>query len=328
MVDTATTLRLIKYSLLQVTIGPSLICDLIVFIHFIRRWRREILNTPHNHVILCLLIVSFAEKTTDLPLSLYFLRWGVVAQQTDRFCTIWSWWNYSTYAVSLHLVTWCCIERHLFVFHSQMMKKRFRLILFHYIPITICLIYAPLFYVAVLIFPTTCTNVWDYTYIFCGAGCYSYDRFLGTYDWLFHLATPILIILFANFLLFARIIWQKIKHQRPFQWRHQKQMIIQLAFISILYIIFMSPQVIVGVIESVWSPTFALDIQLDYFFYISNFINQFLPFIIVSSLPEIQKELKRWIQHIKSSLCRERQIHPIKMMTTTGGNRIRIATLY
>jgi hypothetical protein len=287
MVDPNERSRLVEYALLQTTIGPSLICDLLVFIYFIRHWRKQIVKAPQNHVILCLLLVSFMQKITDLPLSLYFLRWGIVLKRTYTFCVIWAWWDDASLTVSLHLVAWCCIERHLFVFHTQMMKKKWCLILLHYIPLIICLLYAPVFYMNVMFFPTTCTNVWDFKFIVCGGACYNFDPFLGAYDWICNFGIPILIILFANLFLFCRVIWQRIRRQRPIQWARQRRMIIQLVFISALYLVLLSPEVIVGVIEALYSPTFAIDIELDYFYYSSNFINQFLPFVIVSSLPEM-----------------------------------------
>jgi hypothetical protein len=94
MADSLEHLRLVKYALLQTTIGPSMICDLLVFTHFIRYWRKEIITAPQNHVILCLLIASFIQKITDVPFALYFLRWGIVYQQTYDFCVIWDWFNY------------------------------------------------------------------------------------------------------------------------------------------------------------------------------------------------------------------------------------------
>ena len=70
-------LQLIKYILLQITIGPSIICDLVVFIYFIIHWRKAIIRTPQNHVILCLLIAVYMifqvekRKTKQLLTSLY-----------------------------------------------------------------------------------------------------------------------------------------------------------------------------------------------------------------------------------------------------------------
>jgi hypothetical protein len=317
MADAAEQLRLIKYAILQTTICPSLICDLLAFIYFIRHWRKEILTTPQNHVIICLLIVSFIQKIADVPFAIYYLRWGIVYQQTYDFCVIWDWFNYSMMTVSLGLVAWCCIERHLFIFHSQLMKKKICLIMFHYIPLMICLLYTPLFYIRFIFFPTTCTNTWDYTIIYCGGACYSYfDPFVGTFDWIFHYGLPTLVIIVANFLLFCRVIWHKIKQRRAIQWHRQKRMIIQLVFISTLYFIFMAPQVVVGCIQTLWSPTFLNDIQANYFYYIVYFINQFLPLVIVSSIPEMHKDYKRWIARFKRKFTREIRPQSIAITTT------------
>jgi hypothetical protein len=202
------------------------------------------------------------------------------------------------------------------VFHGQMMKKKWCLILFHYIPLIVCLIYIPIFYTAVIFFQISCYNVWDYSLILCGGACYSYVPFIGTFDWLFHYGLPTLIVCFANLILFCRIIWQKIKHQRSVEWRRQKRMIIQLGFISALYLVLLSPSVIVGVIEALWTPIFLSDVQYTYFFYLLYFINQFLPFITVSSLPEMQKELKQWKERVNRRFCRGMRIHPF--LTTTA----------
>jgi hypothetical protein len=175
-----------------------------------------------------------------------------------------------------------------------------------------CLCYTPFFYLRFIFFPTTCTNTWDYTIIYCGGACYSYfDPFLGTFDWIFNYGFPSLIIISANFLLFSRVIWYKIKQGRAIQWRRQKRMITQLTFISTLYFIFMLPQVVVGSIQTLWSPTFLSDIQSNYFYYIVYFINQLLPFVIVSSLPEMHKDGKRWIERVKQHFIHERQVQPI-----------------
>ena len=188
--------------------------------------------------------------------------------------------------------------------------------LFHYIPIIVCLIYTPLFYTAVIFFPTSCDNIWDYTVIYCGGACYSFVPLLGTFDWLFHYGIPPLIICFTNIILFLRVIWQKIKLQRPVEWRRQKRMIIQLAFICVLYLILLSPSIILGIIETLWSRDFLSDIQYNYFYYLLYFINQFLPFIIASSLPEMHKEVKQWKERVSRRFGRGIQIHPF--LTTIG----------
>ncbi|CAF0823535.1 unnamed protein product [Adineta ricciae] len=321
MSTSAERIRLVKYSILQTTLAPSILCDIFVFVYFFRHWRKEIINAPHYHVTLCLLIVSFIQKTTDIIFHLYYLRWGIVISPTYSFCVTWNWLNYSLYCVNLDLVTWCCIERHLFVFHSHLMKKKLALIVFHYLPLTVCLIYTPLFYLHFVFFPDQCTNSWNYSLLYCGGPCYLYsDPLLGTFDWLFHCGTPILIIFFANLLLFQRILWQKLRRQRRVRWKRHRRLILQLAFISILFLIFASPAVIVGCIQLLWLPTFLYDVQNDYFYYVGCFINQLLPFVIVSSLPKLNQEVKRKFAHLRRRLCGRLRVQPVVTLTMADIN--------
>lgn len=146
------------YILLQTTVVPSLLCDILVFVYFIRRWREEIVRVPQNHVIFLLLFSSFLQKTTDIQFHLYYLRWNTVPVNTDMFCAMWAWINYALFTVSIHLVTWCCIERHLFVFKSTMMKKRLSLLFLHYIPLILCVSYITIFDFVYIFFPGFCTN--------------------------------------------------------------------------------------------------------------------------------------------------------------------------
>ncbi|UJR22465.1 hypothetical protein I4U23_025522 [Adineta vaga] len=178
-----------------------------------------------------------------------------------------------------------------------------------------------MFYFRFIFFPDECTNDWDYTLIYCGGPCYLYTkRFLGTFDWLFHCGTPVLIIFFANLLLFYRILCQKLRRQRRVGWRRHKRLIIQLAFISILFLILASPAIIVGCIQLLWLPTFLIDIQNDYFYYIGCFINQLLPFVIVSSLPKLNQEIRRRFVRIKRRFCGRLRIQPVITLTMADIN--------
>ena len=309
-------LRFVKYVILQTTIGPSIACDIFVLIHFSRCWRREIINAPQNHVILCLLLVSFIQKLIDGLFLLYYLRSGVALQKTSEFCASWDWIDYSSTSISLYLLTWCCVERHLFIFHSGMMKVKRWLIFLHYLPLLLCLIYPPLFYFVVIFFPSSCTNIWDYSVAFCSGACYSFVPFLGAFDWIIHYGTPIILIVLTNILLISRVIHQRIRHRRPVRWSRQRRLILQLTFISLLYLTFSSPQVIIGVIQAIWAPDLLVDIQYDYFYYMAYFANQFLPFVIFSSLPTLHREVNRWFQRIKRYLVGRTRVGPHRINAT------------
>lgn len=299
-----------KYLILQITTIPSLLCDVIVLIHFIRHWRKEIIESSHNHAFVYLILASCIQKSVDVPFLLYYLRWGFSLLQNSTFCLAWCWIDYSLISCLLHILAWFSIERHLFVFHNQWMRKKSTLILFHYIPLIICSIYAPLFYLIVIFFPSKCTNTWIYSEMFCGGACYVYnDPILSTFDWLFHYAVPVLIIFLANIFLFFRVIWRKLALGRPIDWRRQRWMILQLIYLSSLCIVLQSPATIIGVIQILWLPTFAYDVQINYLFYITYFLYQFLPIVILSSLPELHKDIRQWIRRIRRVFGHEGRVH-------------------
>ena len=325
MADPSEHLRLIKYTVLQSTVVPSLLCDLLVFFYLIRHWRKELFAAPQNHVTLALLIISFIQKTVDIPLFLHYLRWGIVFQQSSTFCTMWAYIDYVTLAVSVHLVMWCSLERHLFVFHGTMMKKRRCLILFHYIPLMVTGVYAPLFYAFVVLLPTVCANVWDYTLPLCGAACYIFLPALSTVDSLFHCVLPLGVIVGANALLLTRFVWQKTRHQRRFQWNRQHRLISQLVFISILYLIFSAPFVTVVIIQTLWIPGFLIEISYDYFVFLAYFPNLLLPFAIIGSLPKMRNELHNWMLRVKRSCRYPKRTHPMLVTSVADGHRPNVA---
>ena len=150
--------------------------------------------------------------------------------------------------------------------------------------------------------------------VYCGTPCYTYSYpFLATFDWVFHCGVPVLLIVIANLIFFFRVLWHKFQQQHPIEWGRQKRLIIQLGFISSLFLILASPQIIVGCIQILWEPTFLSDIQNDYFYPMGSFMNQLLPFVIVGSLPKLKEEMKRSIDFLRRR-CRRRW--PIQLLSS------------
>jgi hypothetical protein len=73
-------------------------------------------------------------------------------------------------------------------------------------------------------------------------------------------------------------------------------MTIQLLSISSLFLIFWFPIAITGLIQQFFSPTFLIYIQFNIFFYLIYFIQLFLPFVCLISLPELKKFLQQKFQ--------------------------------
>lgn len=287
-----------KYIILQTVTIPSIFCDLFVFFYLFRHWRKEIISRPHNHVIFCLLIVSFLQKLTDVPFVLYYLQWYDVLVHSNQFCLVWIWLDYSTISTCLHLLTWCCIERHLFIFHNHQMKMKRSLILFHYIPLFISFIYMPIFLNLVIFFATKCINTWFYDQLFCGGPCYINLSVLSAFDWIFNCTLPNLVIIVVNALLFIRLLWQKVKRHHPIRWKRQRRLAIQLLLISSLFLIFFGPMTTVGLLQTTWKRKSLVDIQQNYFYLLPYFTTQLLPFIIAGQLKGMRREWMNWLRQI------------------------------
>ena len=324
MTDASENLRLIKYTILQSIVIPSLLWDVLVFSYFIRHWRKEFVTAPQNHVTLALLAISSIQKIADVPLLLYYFRWGFVPHESSSFCRLWNWADSLTTAGSLHLVTWCSLERHLFVFHGTMMKKRRCLLLFHYIPLMVTIVYAPLYYANVILFQTFCADVFDYTLPLCGYACYLNSPIFVTVDIVVRFGLASLIIIVSNAVLFIRFIAQKVRHQRAVYWSRQRRLILQLAFLSFLFLICLSPLLIVSLIQTFWIPSFLMDIMYDYFYFLPYFANLLLPFTIVSSLPKMRSELYNWMLRWKMSCRHPQRTHPMLMTSMTEGRRLKV----
>ncbi|CAF4080457.1 unnamed protein product [Adineta steineri] len=86
--------------------------------------------------------------------------------------------------------------------------------------------------------------------------------------------------------LIVRVIRQKRRVQQRINWRQHRRMIIQLLSISCLYIFFDAPTVLIGLIR-LSLPTFAMDIQIQYLFYIVYLLPLLVPFICLSTFREL-----------------------------------------
>ena len=74
-----------------------------------------------------------------------------------------------------------------------------------------------------------------------------------------------------------------------------------IVYISTLGLILMALCAIVATIHCLWSNTFATDLQYNYLYYILyHFIHELMPFVIVSSLPTMHKDISRWIHRLRN----------------------------
>jgi hypothetical protein len=226
----------------------SIFCTIYLFYHFLTNHRLR--HSLNNHVIFLLLLITFLTITIPLPFTIYFFAYGYSLIQTDTFCSIWNWLQYSFCLSNLCLMTLASFERHLFIFHYRLYQSKFYRIVLHYLPMIICLIY-PISFYAFAIFITPCTATYDYTYIFCIWPCYYNNGYwLGYYDLIINNCSTNFLIPFLSVILLIRVMKQKHRmRQQAFKWRRDRKMLLQLLSISILYVIFWLPNNFVSLIE-------------------------------------------------------------------------------
>jgi hypothetical protein len=284
--------RYIKlYSFAAIEI-PSVLISIYILYQFFRfRQNRSRLN---NHSIIALIIVSFIETTSELPIALQYLRLGHVEPNKYSFCIFWIWYNFSLQTVNLSLMTWTSIERHILIFHSNLIQTSMGKIKYHYIPLIISSMYIPIFYFACIII-YQCENFFDYTSILCGPICYNNVTWLSTYDWMTNILFPSLMIPLASIGLLLRVLIQAKKMKRTVNWRSTRKMTMQLMIISVLYLIFWFPLALVSLIRIYFIPTFIDDITYYYLYYTPYLVQLFMPFVCIASLPEMWPKNNRLV---------------------------------
>ncbi|CAF0983545.1 unnamed protein product [Adineta ricciae] len=277
------TSRTVKFTIILVFQIISISCS--IFLLFNLLTKSALYRPLHNHTIIVLGLISFFQTISDLPMVLAYLHLGQAP--TTVFCLLWNFFALSNYAVGIWVMTWASFERHLLIFHDNLMKTSRRRLALHYLPLA-CSIFFPWSYYISLIFFYPCVNTFYQTFLFCGWCCYARNDQLVFFNWLTFSVIPTLSILFLSVTLIIRVIRQKYRMQQQIQWRQHRHMILQLLSISFLYILFDTPSTIIGIVQ-LFLPTFAVDIQILYLIYIVYLLPLLTPFLCLNGLHQLRK---------------------------------------
>jgi hypothetical protein len=282
--------RYIKLCLFASIEVPSVLTSIYILYKFFRfpQFRSRL----NNHSIIALIIVSFIETSSELPIALQYLRIGHVQPNTYSFCLFWIWYNFSLQSTNLLLMTWTSIERHILIFHSNWMQTSKGKLKWHYIPLLICVTYIPVFYFSCIII-YQCENFFDYSSLLCGPICYNNVTWLSSFDWITNILLPSLLIPFASISLLGRVLIQAKKMRRTLNWRSTRKMTMQLMIISTLYFIFWSPLALVSLVRIYFNPTFIDDVTYYYLYYTPYLVQLFMPFVCIACLPEMWPKKNR-----------------------------------
>ncbi len=295
--------RPIRFFLILIVNMSSSMCSFLLLYHLFTK--RILRIAIHNHMLIVLLLAILVVQLIDMPLYLKYLYLGFVWPQTAAMCFTWWYIDMSFYDTIVILLAWTSFERHILIFHRQLISTRKKIWLFHYFPMIFFLIYPLTFYLLVLFIPS-CDNkyLFNYTRDWCNyQPCYYNNKILDLYDTLMNAAIPCFLIALFSIALVIRVLWTKyVRFRRPIQWRKYRRMTVQLSLIASVFVIFNLPLLIYYVMSTCGSlPTNADDEVLPYFLFSANFSVLLLPFVIVFSFPrkywqEEWQKIKRTIQ--------------------------------
>ena len=298
------TVSFITYILLLTVEIPSFLCTIFILIFFFFNWRLMMIKVLHNHIIFLLINISALYITLDLPFTINYYRIGYDIFRTRSFCLWWYWLDYTLLTTSLFLTATASIQRYILVFHASWLQGSRKRWILHYIPLSFCIIYLPLFY-SVMIFFYPCVTLSDQEYLVCPFPCYGNNIVLLYIDWIIHVISPVVVIVLANLFLLCRVIYAFNKFRRPQTriWRKRRKLILQFFGFSILYIIGWGPLAIISVVQILLLPDLYNYAPNLYYINSSTYcVNVLQPFICFFALPELLKLIKRTIKRRRTMI--------------------------
>jgi hypothetical protein len=270
-------------------------CTVFVLYHLlIKRSSRQAL---HNHTLILILLLELVCELVDIPLHLQVLFTGVVRPATPTLCLIWWFIGFCFYYFIVVLLLFTSIERHILIFHSQMVATKRKRLFFHYLPLFAIVLFMITFY-GVAIFAPICENTFYYTSDLCGGfPCYESIPFFAMFEQIVLSTISTCLIAIFNLLLLVRVIWQKYRIHRINDWRKQRKLAIQVISMSTIYLVFSLPGTILYFGSLLGQPDWPMELG-SVFYFLGDFIFFLIPFVCLTTLPEfwniVKKLSTRW----------------------------------
>ncbi|CAF3789772.1 unnamed protein product [Adineta steineri] len=306
-----TVSNIVRSWLLQGFQIPSILVG--VFILYYLLMDRALRNALNNHVIIVMIFVGLILQCIDVTALTYYYRTATVLVSTRAFCFTWAIIHDIGVVGTINLVAWASIERHILIFHPNLVRTRTKRFFLHYLPLIICMMFPGVFYITML-FIVPCSVTMDNTKIHCGYfACIYVNPSVVLYNTIVnYLIAPFIIVIFSVALI-IRVLVSKCRARQQIQWRNYRKMAIQLLSISFLYMFVYCPPIFLYTAYLAGLPqNIATDYNSDsnYFAYCAI---TFTPLVCALSLPELRTKLK-----ICFPCCRRRRaaVGPQALMMT------------
>lgn len=266
----------------------SLICGIFDLYYLLTD--RKLRQALHNHVFIVLLFIGIFYELTNIPWILYndFNRRPIV--RSEIFYFFWTYTNYSFYSLQVELFAWATIERHILIFHDGWLSTKRRRFFIHYFPIIVIIVYYIIYFAFVHFYPFCKSNFDGFLAGGIHIPCVFHRTVLGLWDLNFHQVLPTLVIVTFSIALLVRTIIQRNKLSHGTHWTRYKKMIIQLLSISIIYIAFNGPWVLVIFVFQFGLPEHITNVALLYTGFLYYYVIFVYPFVCCLSLPELRQK--------------------------------------
>ncbi|CAF1253123.1 unnamed protein product [Adineta steineri] len=256
---------------------------------------RGLRNALNNHVIIAMVFVGLILQFIDVTALIYTGRTGTVLVSTRAFCFTWA----SVHAIGVvgvvNLMAWASIERHILIFHPNLVRTKTNRFFLHYFPLIICMMCPGVFYIT-MYFIVPCSITMNYKTVDCGLySCVVANPSVGFVA------------------LIIRVLASKCRARQRIQWRNYRRMAVQLLSISFLYMslwcpsIFLYTAYLLGLSRNIGASYYP---DSNYFNYYAIILT---PIVCALSLPELRTKFK-----ICFPCCRRRRaaVGPQALMMT------------
>lgn len=270
----------------------AILCSIFTLFHLLVK--SDLRKALQNHALIIILIFGLLYDLIDIPLHLQFFSTGVVRPAIAELCLIWWFIDLGFFYTIEMLLLFSSIERHILIFHSQILATHRKRLFFHYLPM-LCVVLLMMIFYSVAIFAPICENKFDFTSNLCGMyACYASQPFFIILEQIGFSTVSSCFIAVFNIALLIRIFRQKHRIRRPIQWRKQHKLAIQMILMSIPFLIFSLPLTIIYLVRFFYKPDWAIEI-FPRFFVLSYFAIFCLPFVCLATLPNLWDKLKKLI---------------------------------
>ncbi|CAF0819867.1 unnamed protein product [Adineta steineri] len=289
---------------------PSILMHLIVFILIF--FNKALRSAPNNYVILFTLCHSFIITAFMIPTVIDSHRLKPTIHWTLASCKIRSFIETLSSNMMNLLVAWASFERHLLIFHFNLLTIKWKKLCFHYMPPILITIYLSIFYIySSFFFP--CEHQVDFVNNICYYGCQSRDPVLGMWQTSIHILSPTICVLICNGALLFRVYRSKARLRRSIDWGKYRLMIFQLVSISCLYLLFNLPFAIVYLWVIV-APAPSIITLLQRVGFLTYFIWLLFPFVCLCSIPQLESKMKKILHCQIVPVSREMQPRAIRLV--------------